>query len=285
VKLLWISLLKYLVSLLLVGFVATALVRLAPGFGTDERELDSRLSTTTIEYLKQRNPNISISATYLQFLGAAVQGDFGFSQLFNRPVRELLEERHSITTKIAGAGWIVGWTCALVLAAFACIFPPAVFRGTGALTSSVVLCVPAALLGFGVAVAQAPAFLAVAALVFARVFPLIDSQFRAAQASPFVTGARARGAVEHRIFTRHVMGSSWAELIALAGTSIAIAIGVTVPVEVLSDNPGVGQLAWKAAIGRDLPLLVSITLAVGAITMFFTTSADLMVTFLRRRTG
>jgi ABC-type dipeptide/oligopeptide/nickel transport system permease component len=33
-----------------------------------------------------------------------------------------------------------------------------------------------------------------------------------------------------------------------------------VPVEVIFDVPGVGQLAWSAAMNRDLPVLLAVTL-------------------------
>ena len=37
-------------------------------------------------------------------------------------------------------------------------------------------------------------------------------------------------------------------------------------VEVLCDEPGLGQLAWRAVAGRDLPLLTTLTLLFTAVT-------------------
>ena len=48
-------------------------------------------------------------------------------------------------------------------------------------------------------------------------------------------------------------------------TSIVVAlIGLLVPVEVIFDLPGLGQLAWSAALNRDLPVLLAVTLMVAA---------------------
>jgi peptide/nickel transport system permease protein len=46
-----------------------------------------------------------------------------------------------------------------------------------------------------------------------------------------------------------------------------MALGAAIPLEALSDSPGVGQLAWQAALNRDLPLLTSITLFVTLLTV------------------
>jgi ABC-type dipeptide/oligopeptide/nickel transport system permease component len=44
---------------------------------------------------------------------------------------------------------------------------------------------------------------------------------------------------------------------------------------VICDTPGVGQLAWRAAMDRDLPLLVTITVLVALMTMVVNGLADL----------
>ena len=65
------------------------------------------------------------------------------------------------------------------------------------------------------------------------------------------------------ILFAHVFAPSAPQLAALAGISVSLAFGASIPIEVISDTPGVGQLAWKAAMDRDLPLLVNITCAGG----------------------
>ena len=44
---------KILAIVLLGGFLGATLVRLAPGFGVDEEELDARLSNQSIQALRQ----------------------------------------------------------------------------------------------------------------------------------------------------------------------------------------------------------------------------------------
>ena len=56
-------------------------------------------------------------------------------------------------------------------------------------------------------------------------------------------------------------------LLALAGVSISVALGAAIPVEALCGIAGVGDLAWHAALSRDLPLLVNITVVVTSVTL------------------
>jgi peptide/nickel transport system permease protein len=53
----------------------------------------------------------------------------------------------------------------------------------------------------------------------------------------------------------------------LGGISVNFALGASVPIEVLCDQPGIGQLAWQAALGRDLPVLVALTWIAATITL------------------
>ena len=64
-------------------------------------------------------------------------------------------------------------------------------------------------------------------------------------------------------------------LVALAGVSVTLAFGASIPIEALADSPGIGQLAWRAALGRDLPVLVTVTLLLTVVTVFANIIADI----------
>jgi len=54
----------------------------------------------------------------------------------------------------------------------------------------------------------------------------------------------------------------------------APAFGSALAVEVFCDSPGLGQLAWQAALGRDLPVLVNATLVVTVVTLAANLTSD-----------
>jgi len=53
----------------------------------------------------------------------------------------------------------------------------------------------------------------------------------------------------------------------LLGVSLSLAFGAAIPIEALCDSPGVGQLAWQAALNRDLPLMMTLTMAITMVTV------------------
>jgi peptide/nickel transport system permease protein len=92
---------------------------------------------------------------------------------------------------------------------------------------------------------------------------------------PHVLAARARGLGSSAIFFRHVLPLAAPPLLALLGVSFAISFGAAIPIEALCDSPGLGQLAWQAALSRDLPLIVNVTLVVALVMLAANSLADL----------
>ncbi len=97
---------------------------------------------------------------------------------------------------------------------------------------------------------------------------------------PHITAARARGLSEIRVLTCHVLPIAGPQMIALAGITVSIALGAAIPVEALCGLPGIGQLAWQAALSRDLPLLVNLTVMVTLVNLLANSGADVMVYML-----
>ena len=103
--------------MLLGGLLGATLVRLGPGFGVDERELDSRLSADSQQAIRaERAKENNIALFYVRYLAGFVRGDFGFSRSLNRPVAELLKERLPLTLVSLGYGVVGGVAIGLALA-------------------------------------------------------------------------------------------------------------------------------------------------------------------------
>jgi peptide/nickel transport system permease protein len=113
---------------------------------------------------------------------------------------------------------------------------------------------------------RVPVFLGIAVITLPKLFRYQHNILAQAHARPFVLAARARGVGSNRILFWHVIPAAWQPLVALLGVSASMAFGAAIPLEALSDAPGVGQLAWQAALNRDLPLLTGITLFVTLLT-------------------
>jgi peptide/nickel transport system permease protein len=116
--------------------------------------------------------------------------------------------------------------------------------------------------------------LGIAAVIFPRVFRYARNLLIQASARAHVITARAKGLGPARILFRHVLPCVAGELRALAGVSLSLAFTAAIPVEAICDSPGVGQLAWQAALARDLPLLTNLTLIVTAVTLVGNSLSD-----------
>ena len=119
--------------------------------------------------------------------------------------------------------------------------------------------------------------MAIAGVIFPRTFPYVYGQVQNELRAPHVIMARARGLSEVRVFLFHIVPAALTPLVALAGVSVALACGASIPIETLADSPGIGQLAWRAALGRDMHLLVGITLILTAVTVLANVLADIAV--------
>jgi peptide/nickel transport system permease protein len=108
--------------------------------------------------------------------------------------------------------------------------------------------------------------LAIGVILLPRIFRYLRNVTGSIARQPHVLAARARGVGGLGLLARHVWFPAMPELLALAGVSVSMALGAAIPVEVLCDSPGVGQLVWKAALARDLPVLVNLTVLIAVIT-------------------
>ena len=276
-KLLARHLLRIAVTLVLGGLLAATLIRFAPGFDTDEQQMDSRLSAESIQALRQqRAAQHNVLKFYVGFLSSAVRGDFGQSQTLDRPVRELIAERLPVTLKLMGYGLLVGWSLALLFAVTATMARIAAWDVATTALAGLFLCIPSAVLALLFVFVRAPGFLALGLIVFANVFRYWRNLLDKSYAMPHIITARAKGLGTFRILLWHVLPVSGAQLLAVAGVSVSIALGASIPVEALCAIPGIGQLAWQAALGRDLSLLVTLTLLVTVVTLVANTTSDLL---------
>ena len=266
---------------LLGGLLSATLVRLAPGADSDDRELDPSLSAESVRALRQsRAGEKNILRFYVNYLRGAIHGDLGTSHALGQPVQSLLRERWPVTVRVAGIGLLLAWLVGATLAFTACPWHRPLFEIFGLTISGAFLCIPAAVLALLSVIVNAPGYLAISLIVFPKIYRYSRNLLAKAYALPHITAARARGIGELRILACHALPVAGPQMIALAGITISIALGASIPIESLCGLPGIGQLAWQAALSRDLPLLVNLTVLVTLVTLLANSGADVMIYML-----
>ena len=250
------------------AMLAATLVRFSPGYGVDERELDSRYSQASKEAIRSEHQlRGGLLSYYRAYITGLVQGDFGTSVFLQRPVGELLKERAPFTARAVSLGMLTAWIAATALSLLTVRFPTWVLNYSATAVTGLLSALPTGVVALACLYLRAPVFLGIAVVTLPKLFRYQHNIFADAHAQPFVLAARARGVSRNRILFRHVIPVAWHPLVALLGISLSMAFGAAIPLEAFSDSPGIGQLAWQAALNRDLPLLTSITLFVTLLTV------------------
>ena len=254
-------------SLVILSVVATsALMYCAPGYFSDVREMDAAHGVSArADLIDMRRQQGSIVRVLWTEVEGWAHGDLGQSRQFGTPVSELLRERLSRSAALLFGGVAGGWSAALLLA-----LPFSLQRGAGtrlllATATASLLAVPVGAMAtlFFVANWERPA-LVLAIVVAVRDFRLAHQILEATWRAPYVVHARAQGLSTMHIFRAHTLPAVGRELLAIGLMSFTLALSALVPVEVIFDVPGLGQLAWNAAMNRDLPVLVAVTAVIAA---------------------
>lgn len=247
--------------------------------------------------------NTPAAERYLGWLGDVLQGNFGTSLLYRRPVLEVIGQRLSASLGVLVCAWVLSGALGLALGVLAGAsrgrWPDKLVRGfcltissTPAFWLALLLLMVFAVwlkvlpIGFSAPVGAESASLwerlrhallpaltlsvtgmaSIALHTREKVVDVLDSDY--------VLFARARG--ERGILRRHVLRNVALPAITLQFASMGEIIGGSVLVEQVFSYPGLGHAAVAAGLGGDLPLLLGITVVTAAIVFGGNLIADLL---------
>jgi peptide/nickel transport system permease protein len=262
--------LRPIVLLLFIEGATLFLVRLAPGYFADMTALDPRLGDRA--YTRMQTEQASSRGALVGSLVedvALLRGELGESRYYHVPVRELLAPRWAVTLRLLAGGLSFGWLAAILAA-----MPTVIRLRSGQTRFDRLLIVPMVLLiavpaGSLAAVSVASGYgspiFVVAAFVAPRAYRFLTILMQSHSSAQHLLYARGCGLTTARVLFIHVLPATIPEFLALVGTSLAMALGAIVPVEVVFDLNGIAQLAWTAALNRDAPVIAATTLVAAGI--------------------
>jgi peptide/nickel transport system permease protein len=251
---------RTLLLLALVALGTILLMRFAPGYFSDTREMDAKYAQREQTALHEEE---ATAGTFHQLaastFGGWLHGDSGTSRQYGIPVMELVRPRLRVTALLLVRGVVFGWLLALCTA-----FPASLWGKARAVVSvpfTVLLAIPTgAMATLCLLSDMGGPVLVLSLLLAARDFKFLQRLFSSAWSAPHLLQARAQGLRFDRLAAAHLLPNVAPQILGLATLSIVTALSAIVPIEVIFDVPGLGQLAWSAAINRDLPVLLTITL-------------------------
>jgi peptide/nickel transport system permease protein len=251
------ALARALLILLLVLIGTAALVRYAPGYLTDEREMDARYASVArtqlrVEATQSRSlPHITASE-----IEGWLRGSGGLSRQYGVPVSELILPRLATSGLLLLRALLLAWVSAVCGALLAALGrkPLLIWHAP----ATILLAIPtAATATICLLIDRGGPTLVMALLLAARDFKFLERALRKSWLEPHLLHARAQGISTWRLLCAHVLPEITPQLAALVPLSIVTGLSALVPVEVIFNLQGIGQLAWNAALNRDLPVLMA----------------------------
>ncbi|MEJ5928979.1 ABC transporter permease [Corynebacterium sp. H128] len=240
---------------------------------------------------------------WLSWWGNVLQGDFGWSRVYNKSVAEVFQERLPWTLLLSGVGLLLTLLIALVLGfwsgrkphglvgrlitsfgVFLAATPSYVYAlGTILIFGVFFHMIPlggAAPVGHPPALGTVSPYLVAPAVVLAisqLSWPLLSMHQATVEAleSPAVLGARMRGVPERKILHHHVLPLSLMPLLTLIGARLGELVVGAVIVESVFAWPGLAQATVESAIAVDFPLLAFTTAATTVVVMLGSLASDL----------
>jgi len=294
------------------------IVRLTPGGPLAQAERNPNVTPEQLAAMRVRlGLDQPLPVQYVKWMRAFVlEGDWGYSIKFRRPVAEMIAERLPATLILFGVGFIVMLIFAIPIGVYSAIKPYSLFDNVITTFNFAGQSVPVYWLGLLLIVifylnnpfGEGPLFpaggmytvgkegdlldlawhlvLPVTALSFGYVAwysRFLRSSMRDTLNEDYVRTARAKGLTQRMVNFRHALRNALLPLVTLMALDLPTVFGGAVFIETIFSWPGMGRLFWDAAKGRDYPILLAVMMIYAALTLLFNLLADIFYGFLDPR--
>jgi peptide/nickel transport system permease protein len=272
-----------LLQLFVLSVVLFLCFRLLPGDIYTGELSNPQASRQSIEALRQAaGLKSSWAHRYREWAASCLRGEFGASLAYGMPVGRLIAPRIRQTLAIAAPALALAWVLGLGLALWAVRFGWTVGLDPGIAAAAMVPDVIAVSLllwlAVGAGIPIGGAWLPVAGLTFSLlpvIFLHASGEIRHARELEFVRLAESRGVRGRRLWLRYILRAAANPLVSLAGLSVAVVVGSSLVVEVLTGWPGLGPLFLEAVEARDYPIVETVLMLLATVLALSNLAADL----------
>jgi peptide/nickel transport system permease protein len=238
---------------------------------------------------------------YLDFLGKAVQGDFGVSLRQQQPTIKLIAERMPATLQLAGASMAIAIGVGVPLGVGAATRRGSVWDNLLMLGGLLGQSLPVFWLGllmilvfavglgwFPVAGTGGPQYLVLPAVTLgmfstAYIARMTRSSMLEVLGRDYVRTARAKGLSRKHVVVGHALRNALIPLVTVIGLQFGALLGGAVITETIFAWPGVGRLTIQAIQSKDLPLVQACVLLLAVIFVVVNLVVDLLYAYLDPR--
>ncbi len=261
-------------------------------------------SSQGLENLQDRlNTRAPLYRQYLDFLAGAARGDLGTSYRSQRPVLSIIGETLPNSLALASLALVLELILAIAAGAAAALRRGSFFDRASIAAGSVLIATPVFALGLalqlvlGIRLKWLPVAgigdgslryylmpaLVMALIAAAYLTRVVRSSLIDVLDKEYIVAARANGLSERRILFVHALKNAAAPVVAVAALHFGFLIGSAVATEVIFNWPGIGRGLFAAAIERDRPVVVGITLVLATVFIMVNLMADILNAWLNPR--
>ncbi|MBV6520544.1 MAG: Dipeptide transport system permease protein DppB [Gemmatimonadaceae bacterium] len=260
----------------------------------------SRVERAAIE--RELGVDRPLPQQFATWVTRVARGDLGRSFLYQTPNVDTILARFPNTLLLAGSALLLSIVLAIPLGAYAAAHPGSLLDRTLGLASFTIMAVPAFWLGIGAilvfavgthllpaggastpglgwSVADRLRHLLLPAVVLsaatsAELFRYARTSAGAAFKLPLVRTVRAKGG-RRRTVAWHALRNALIPVLTVIGLQLPRLVGGAAITETVFAWPGMGRLGVEAALGRDYPLVMAMTLFVSAAVVLVNIAIDL----------
>lgn len=219
-----------------------------------------------------------LAVRYAMYMGRVLQGDLGMSYRLNAPVGALIRQQLGYTVTLSLSAAAIALLLAVPLATATAGRRRSPLRAVASGAELVAASMPTFVLGllllllFSFRLHWFPASgsdgwraLVLPALTLALpltpwLAQVLRQELDEILEQPFIAMARARGMSEAGVRLRHALRHALTSLVTLSGFILGTLLAGTAVVETLFARRGIGRLMVDATAGKDIPLVLGITL-------------------------
>ena len=238
---------------------------------------------------------------YADYMGRAVQGDFGTSLRHGQSSTKLVMERMPATLELAFASLAISVVLALPLGIISATKRGTIYDNLSMLGALIGQSMPNFWLGimlilvFGVTLQWLPVsgrggiehmiLPAVTLAVFplARNTRLIRSSMLEVLRQDYLRTARAKGLKESSVLVYHALRNAMIPVVTVVGMQFGTLLGGAVITETIFAWPGVGRLTVQSIYNKDFPVIQAAVTILALIFIFLNLIIDILYTYLDPR--
>ena len=305
-----------------ISILAFAIIQLPPGdyvtsYIAQMASMGSMVTDEEAQNLRiQYGLGQPVYIQYLKWMKLVVQGDFGFSMEWRRPVTEVIGDRLWLTVVVSVAALILTWALALPIGIYSAVRQYSVGDYAATFIGFIGLAVPNFLLALVILYFGFTLFNAHVGGLFspeyqdapwstARVWDLIKhlpvpalilglagtaQQIRIMRANlldelrkPYVVTARSKGLTETRVIMKYPVRVALNPFASTIGYTLPYIVSGSIIVSLVLSLPTVGPLLLRALISQDMFLAGTIVLLLGVMTVIGTLLSDILLVWIDPR--